>query len=202
MIVVEHPPAGDRVGQLHRACGNGVSLDVVLLAVDLLQLSGRVAAVLLAHEHFDLLGKAQEAGVEVAGDPLPAGFGDALGGLGRVVPLVLAEQHDLGSVSLSAQSPGLVGFAEWPPEVFVAVVPALRFEPPPAVKVAFEAHQCALALVPGAVLESVGVSRARRDLRSDAEVAVAGLLAAAGCQLVDVVTQLLGSHPGAGVDHR
>ena len=70
--------------------------------MDLSQLSGLAATVVLAHEHLDLLGKSQEAGVEVAGDPVPAGFGDALGRLRGVVALVLAEQHDLGAVSLAA----------------------------------------------------------------------------------------------------
>ena len=54
MIVVEHPPARDRVAQLDDTCGEGVSLEVVLFAVDVLQLSGLVAAVLLADEHLDL----------------------------------------------------------------------------------------------------------------------------------------------------
>ena len=57
MVVVEHPPACDRVAQLHGARGDGVPLDVVLLTVDPSQLSGLVAVVLLAHEHFDLGGK-------------------------------------------------------------------------------------------------------------------------------------------------
>ena len=56
MIVVEHPPVRDRVAQLHGPCGDRVSLEVVLLAVDVLQLSGLSAAVLLADEHLDLLG--------------------------------------------------------------------------------------------------------------------------------------------------
>ena len=43
MIVVEHPPVRDRVAQLHDTCGEGVSLEVVLLAVDVLQLSGLLA---------------------------------------------------------------------------------------------------------------------------------------------------------------
>ena len=34
MVVVEHPPAHDRVAQLHGTCRDGVSLEVVLLAVD------------------------------------------------------------------------------------------------------------------------------------------------------------------------
>ena len=36
MIVVEHPPVGDRVAQVHDACRDGMSLEVVLLAVDAL----------------------------------------------------------------------------------------------------------------------------------------------------------------------
>ena len=72
MVVVEHPPVGDRVAQLHGPGRNRALLEVVLLAVDALQLSGLVAAALFAHEHLDLFGEAQEAGVEVAGDPVPA----------------------------------------------------------------------------------------------------------------------------------
>ena len=60
-------------------------------------------AVLVADEHLDLLGESQEAAVEVAGDPLPAGVGDTFGGLDGVVALVPAEQHDLGAVVLAAQ---------------------------------------------------------------------------------------------------
>ena len=56
MVVVEHPPAGDRVAQLHCARGDGVPLEVVLLTFVPSQLSG-LEAVLLAHEHFDLGGK-------------------------------------------------------------------------------------------------------------------------------------------------
>ena len=56
--------------------------------------------------------------------------------------------------------------------------------------------------MPGAVFESVGVAGACGDLRADTEVAAARLLAAAGRQLVDVVAQLIGGHPGSGVDHR
>jgi hypothetical protein len=61
---------------------------------------------------------------------------------------VLAEQHDLGSVILAAYKPRLVVFAERPPEVAAATGPALRREPPAAVRVALEAHQRAFALVP------------------------------------------------------
>ena len=67
MIVIEHPPVRERVAQLHDACGDRVSLEVVLLAVDVLQLSGLVAVALLADEHLDLGGEAQEAGVEGSG---------------------------------------------------------------------------------------------------------------------------------------
>ena len=66
MIVVEHPPVSERVAQLHDASGVGMSLEVVLLAVDGLQLSALLAVVLLADEHLDLCWEAQEAGVEVA----------------------------------------------------------------------------------------------------------------------------------------
>ena len=202
MIVVEHPPVRERVAQLHDTGGDGVSLEVVLLAVDGLQLSGLVAVALLADEHLDLGGEAQEAGVEVAGDPMPAGVGDAGRRLGGVVALMLAEQHHLGAVILAAQQPWLVLLVEWSPVVGVAVWPALGFESPAAVGVSLEAHQRALSLVPGAVFESVRVAGAGGDLRADAEVAGGGLLAAAGGQLVDVAAQLLGGHPGAGVCHR
>ena len=129
MIVVEHPPARERVAELDRAGRDGVPLEVVLLAVDVLQLPGLVAVVLLAHEHLDLRGEPQEAGVEVAGDPVPARLGDARRRLGGVVALVLAEQHDLGAVILAAQKPRLVVLGERPPEVGVAVLPALGFKP-------------------------------------------------------------------------
>ena len=46
------------------------------------------------------------------------------------------------------------------------------------------------------------VAGAGGDLGSHAEVAGARLLAAAGCQLVDVVAQLLGCRSRPGVDHR
>ena len=62
MIVVEHPPVSERVAQLHGACGDGVSLEVMLLAVDVLQMSGLVAVVLLADEHLDLRGEAAGSG--------------------------------------------------------------------------------------------------------------------------------------------
>ena len=152
-------------------------------------------AVLVADEHLDLLGESQEAAVEVAGDPLPAAVGDTVRGLGGVVALVPAEQHDLGAVVLSAQQPRLVLLAERAPEVAAPVRPALGLEPPAAVGVALEAHQRALALVPGAVFESVRVARAGGDLRADAEVTGGGLLAAARGQLVDVLAQLLGVMP-------
>ena len=134
-----------------------MSLEMMLLAVDVLQLSGLVAVAVLADEHLNSRGEAQEAGVEVAGDPVPAGVGDAGRRLGGVVALVLAEQHDLGAVILAAQQPWLVLLVEWSPEVGVAVLPALGFESPAAVGVSLEAHQRALPLVPGAVFESVRV---------------------------------------------
>ena len=133
---------------------------------------------------------------------MPAGVGDARRRLGGVVALMLAEQHHLGAVILAAQQPWLVLLAEWSPEVGVAVLPALRFESPAAVGVSLEAHQRAMAPVPGAVFESVRVAGAGGDLRADAEVAAGGLLAAARGQLVDVAVQLLGGHPGARVGHR
>ena len=126
---------------------------------------------LFADEHLDLVGESQEAGVEVAGDPVPAGVADAVRGLGGVVALVLAEQYDLGAVVLAAQQPWLVLLVEWSPEVGAAVRPALGLEAPAAVGVALEAHQRALALMPGAVFEPVRVAGAGGDLRADAEVA-------------------------------
>ena len=71
---------------------------------------------------------------------------------------VLAEQHDLGAVILAAQQPRLLVLGEGAPEVGAAVRPALGFEAPAAVGVAFEAYQRPVALVPGAVFESVGVA--------------------------------------------
>ncbi len=53
VIVVEHPPADDRVAQLHGPCRDGVVLEVVLLAVDPPQ-GLLVAAVVFAHEDLDL----------------------------------------------------------------------------------------------------------------------------------------------------
>jgi hypothetical protein len=102
MVVVEHPPLRDRVAQLDDTRSDRALLEVVLLAVDALQLA-RVA-VLVADEDLDLLGESQEAAVEVAGDPLPAAFADnTVGRLDGVVALVPAEQHDLGAVVLSSQ---------------------------------------------------------------------------------------------------
>jgi hypothetical protein len=57
MIVVEHPPLGDRVAELHGAGRDRVLLEVALLSVDALQLSWLSVAVLLAHEDLDLLGQ-------------------------------------------------------------------------------------------------------------------------------------------------
>ena len=48
---------------------------------------------------------------------MPPGVGDALRRLRGVVPLVLAEQNDLGAVSLAAQKPRLLRFGERSPEV-------------------------------------------------------------------------------------
>jgi len=48
----------------------------------------------------------------------------------------------------------------------------------------------------------VRVAGAGGHLRSHAKVSGQGLLATAGRQLVDVVAQLLGGHPGPGVDNR
>ena len=179
VVVVEHPPVRGRVAQLHDTGRVGMLLEVVLLAVYGLQLSGFLAVGLLADEDLDLRGEAQEAGVEVAGDPVPAGVGDARRRLGGVVALVLTEQHDLGAVILAAQKPRLVLLVDGAPVVGVAVLPALGFKPPAAVWVALEAHQRPLSLVPGAVFESVRVAGAGGDLCADAEVAAGGLLAAA-----------------------
>ena len=179
-----------------------MSLEVVLLAVDGLQLSALLAVMLLANVDLDLCGEAQEPGVEIAADPMAAGVGDARRRLGGVVALMLAEQHHLGAMILAAQKPRLVRLGEWSPVVGVAVRPALGFESPAAVWVSLEAHQRALPLVPGAVFESVRVPGARGDLRADPEVGGVGLLAAAGGELVDVAPKLVGAHAGAGVCHR
>ena len=140
MIIVEHPPVRERVAQLDDTCGEGVPLEVVLFAVDMPQLPRLLAIVLLANEHLDLCGEAKKAGVEIAGDPVPAGVGDARWRLGGVMALVLAEQHDLGAVIVVAQKPWLVPFVEWALVVGVAVFPALGFKSPAAVGVSFEAH--------------------------------------------------------------
>ena len=100
------------------------------------------------------------------------------------------------------QQPRLLVLVERAPEVASPVSPALGLQSPAAVGVALEAHQRAVAPVPGAVLEPVRVARAGGDLRADAEVAAGGLLAAARGQLVDVLAQLLGGHAGAGVCDR
>jgi len=121
----------------------------------------------------------EEPGVEVAGDPVPAGVGDATWRLGGVVALVQAQQNNLGAVILPAQQPWLVLLAEGSPVVGVAVRLALGFESPAAVGMAFEPYEGAVALVPGAVFKSVRVAGAGGDLRADAEVAVGGLFAAA-----------------------
>ena len=127
---------------------------------------------------------------------------DGLGRLRGVVPPVLAEQHNLGAVILAAQEPRLLRVAQRPPVVDVSVRPPLGLESPAPVGVALEAHQRTMPLLPRAVLEPVRIARAGGDLCADAEVAAAGLLAAAGRQLVDVVAELLGGHAGAGVDDR
>ena len=197
-----HVPAWTAQLQLHRTRGDGASLEVLLLAVDMLQLPGLVAALLLEHEHLYLCGEVQEAGIEVAGDPLPAAVGDTVRGLGGVVALLLSEEHDLGAVVLSAQQPGLVLLVERSPEVAVPVGPALGLEPPAAVGVPLEANERALTQMPRSVLQPVRVARAGGDLRADAEVTGGGLLAAARGQLIDVLAQLLGVHAGAGVCDR
>jgi len=99
-----------------------------------------------------------EAAVEVAGDPVLAGVAHDLGRAGGVVALVVAEEHDLGPVVLAAQQPGLVLLAEGAPVVVVAAGPGLGFEAPAAVGMAFEPYEGAVAVVPGAVFESVGVA--------------------------------------------
>ena len=102
IVVVEHPPAGERVTQFDDTRSDRALLEVVLLSVDALKPSGLVVAVLFPHEHLDLGGEAQEAGVEVAGDPVPASVADTVRGLGGVLALMPAEQHDLGAVILVA----------------------------------------------------------------------------------------------------
>ena len=135
-------------------------LEVVLLAVDPSRWV-RIGAVVFVHENLDLRREAQEAAGQVAGDPMPSAVGDARRRLGGVVPLVLAEQDDLGAVIPAAQKPRLLRVAQRPPVVDAAVCPPLGLESPPPVRVAFEAHQRAFALMPGAVLEPVRVARAR-----------------------------------------
>jgi hypothetical protein len=71
---------------------------------------------------------------------------------------VVAEQHHLGAVVLTAQQPRLVELVQWPPEVVVPVGPSLGFEAPASVRMAFEADEGAVAVVPGAVFQSVGVA--------------------------------------------
>lgn len=127
--------------------------------MDVPQLSELVAAALLADEHLDRRGEAQEAGVEIAGDPVSARVGDAGRRLGGVVAFVLAEQHHLGAVMVATQNPWLVLLAEWSPVVGAAVLPALRFKSPAAVAVSFEAHQRPLPPMPRAV-RNVGFATA------------------------------------------
>ena len=158
MIVVEHPPVSERVAELHRTCGDRVSLEVVLLAVDGLQLSALLAVVLLADEDLDLCWEAQEPGVEVAADQMAAGVGDARWRLGGVVALMLAEQDHLGAMILAAQKPRLVRRGEWSPVVGVAVWPALGFESPAAVGVSLEAPSEPCPWCHERYSESVGVA--------------------------------------------
>jgi hypothetical protein len=95
---------------------------------------------ILAHHHLDPRREPHEAAIEVAGDPFPPGLRDALRRLRGVVPLMLAEQYDLGAMILAAQKPRLLSFAQRSPEVRAAVCPALRLKPPAPVRVALEAH--------------------------------------------------------------
>ena len=60
MIVDEHPPVRDRVAERHGPGRNRALMEVVPLALDTLQPSGLVVAVLLAHEHLDLCGESQK----------------------------------------------------------------------------------------------------------------------------------------------
>ena len=202
VVVVEHPPTRDRVADLDDAAAHGAALDVGALALDPGELSGLATVVVFADEHLDLWWELWEAAVEVAGDPVLPAVGHAVGRLGGVVALVVAEEHDLGPVILAAQQPGLVLLAERTPEVGAAIRPALGFEAPAAVEMAFEPYEGAVVLVPGAVFESVGVARSSGDLGADAEVCGVGSLAAAGGELVDVAPKLVGAHAGAGVCHR
>ncbi len=117
VVVVEHPPARDRVAELDDAAADGAALDVSALSLHAGELSGLAAAVVFADEHLDPVWELAEAAVEVAGDPVLAGVGHALGRLGGVVALVVAEQHDLGAVVLAAQQPRLVLLAERTPVV-------------------------------------------------------------------------------------
>jgi hypothetical protein len=203
VVVVEDPPMHEGVGELQGPGGMGAAVEMGPLARDRTQRAGPAAAALdlmpLADQDFDLVGQGEEAGVEIAGDPVRAGLGDAVGRLGGVVAGRVAEQDDLGAVVLAAQKPGLVVLSQGAPVVGAAVAPALRLKAPAAVGVAPEAHLRASALVPGAVLEAVGVAWDGGDLGADAEVASACLLAAAGGEVVDEVAHLLGCHAKAGV---
>ncbi len=96
---------------------------------------------MFADEYLEPVWELAEAAVDVVGDPELAGVGHALRRPGGVVALV------------------------------VAVRPWLGFEPPAAVAVALEPHERAVAVVPGAVFQAVGVARSGRDLGADPEVA-------------------------------
>ena len=132
MIVVEHPPVRDRVAQLHRARRDGVPLEVVALAVDAPQLPRLAAGMILAHQHLDPRREPHEAAVEVAGDPFPPGLRDALRRLRGVVPLMLAEQYDLGAMILAAQKPRLLSFTQRSPEVGCGRLPSAAARAPSA----------------------------------------------------------------------
>ncbi|MGO9959793.1 MAG: hypothetical protein ACLP50_28105 [Solirubrobacteraceae bacterium] len=79
------------------------------------ELSGLAGVVVVADEHLDPVWESSEAAVEVAGDAVLACVGHAVRGLGRVVALVVAEQHDLGAVVPAAQQPWLVVIVERAP---------------------------------------------------------------------------------------
>jgi len=48
MIVIEHPPVSERVAQLHDTRGDRVSLEMMVFAEDVVQMSGLLARALLA----------------------------------------------------------------------------------------------------------------------------------------------------------
>jgi hypothetical protein len=201
-VVVEHPLVRDRVAELHGAGCNRAPLEVVLLAVDALWLSGLVVPVLLPREHLDLHGESQEAAVEIASDPLPAPLGDTLRGLRRVVALVPTEQHDLGAAVPVSQQPRLLPPVEWSPEVAAPVRPALRLEAPAAVGWRSKQTSAPWPRYQERYSSPCGLREPAATFAPTPKLPPTADCAAAGGQLVDVLAQLVGRHAGAGVCDR